>query len=550
MPADEDRPGTPAGEDTEPTTPDQPAATGEDGEKPKKRRRRRRRRKGSGEGEGETQAQPTDNGGEQQDLDEATGEKRGRRPKAPKPVVKADNPEVFNLEQTFDDLGLPEQVLRGVKEAGFDRPTRIQAGLIPAMLDGRDVLGQAKTGTGKTAAFGLPLLSLCEPGVKNQALVLAPTRELAIQIVDEINELGKHTKLRAMAVYGGQSIRVQAERLKKGAEIIVATPGRVMDMADRGHLSFSGVRFAVLDEVDRMLDIGFRDDIRKILRKCPSERQTVVVSATISGEIEELARRYMRKSEKVETGGGSLTVSLVKQYYLTVDPWDKKRLLHHLLTHEEPALTVVFCRLKKSVDSLAKYLTNKKIDAFPIHGDMSQSQRNRTMSRLREGDLAVLIASDLASRGLDVEGISHVINYDLPEDPDLYIHRIGRTARAGRGGVAWSLVTPAQGKLLTQIENLINAEIPKLDYPDFEHRPQPDDWTPEPTGGRPPVVIEGAIKQARNRYQPLPPPDRAKVVKLGDKVEDKFPGGVVPSKLPPKRIQGRVRTSRTNKLDL
>lgn len=275
------------------------------------------------------------------------------------------------------------------------------------------------------------------------------------------------------------------------------------------------------------------------------------VSATISGDIEKLARSYMRDPEKLVVTSGSLTVSLVKQFHLPVAPWDKKRLLKHLLTHEEPALTIVFCRLKRTCDELARYLTDKGVDAHAIHADLPQGKRNQIMERMRSGRLEVLIASDLASRGIDVEDVSHVINYDLPDDVELYVHRIGRTARAGKGGTAWAFVTPDQGGLLTDIERLINAEIPKLDYPDFQPGPVPD-WVarekqqkeqvaatkgsrfatpvaPAATGGEAP---EGP-QQAHSAKPATPPPalDPAK-----------FPGGVIPARLPPKRMQGRVRT--------
>ena len=451
------------------------------------------------------------------------------------------NPEVFDQERAFETLGLSEPVLRGLHEAGFQRPTYIQARLVPAMLRGRDVLGQAKTGTGKTAAFGLPLLHMVRRGEAFSALVLAPTRELAVQITEEINRLGRHTGITAVTVYGGQRIRTQVDKLNRGPEIIVGTPGRILDMVDRGHLHLRNVRFAVLDEVDRMLDIGFREDIRRILTRCPAERQTVVVSATISRDIEDLARRYMRNPEKIVTTAGSLTASMVEQHYLAVAPWDKKKLLLHLLKHEEPALTLVFCRLKRTVDELARYLNAKGIETHAIHGDMSQNRRTATMRKFKEGELAVLIASDLASRGIDVDGISHVINYDLPEDPDLYVHRIGRTARAGHKGIAWAFVTPEQGKLLTQIERLINAEIPRLDYPDFTPTPKPENWRPEPTGGHPPVQIVGVPDKGRNR---LVPPERPQLPDNPAKLAAKFPGGIVPTKLPPKTLRGRVPTRR------
>lgn len=495
------------------------------GDRPAKKKRRRKKRGGQGEGRGEGQVDELD----------AMGGRQARRGQ-----TETDNAEVFDQTMTFADVGLNGNVLKGLDEANFTRPTYIQAQLIPPALTGTDVLGQAKTGTGKTAAFGLPLLHRAEPGVPMQAIVLAPTRELAIQITDEINQLGKHTGLTAVTIYGGQRIHTQVEKLEKGPEIIVGTPGRVMDMIERGYLHFHNIRFAVLDEVDRMFDIGFRDDIRRLLGKCPKDRQTLVVSATINPEIEDLARRYMRNPEKIVTSAGSLTASMVEQHYLTVEAWDKKRLLTHLLTHEDPGLTLVFCRLKRTVDELARHLNSKGVESHAIHGDMTQSKRSSTMKKFKQGHLAVLIASDLASRGIDVEGISHVVNYDLPDDPDLYVHRIGRTARAGSKGVAWSFVTKAQGKLLTQIENLVNAEIPLLDYPDFEPSERPASWRDEPTGGYAKVEVQGA-PAARSRFES---DDPTALLKEGNK-EDlaaKFPGGVVPSKMPPKRMGGKVRT--------
>ena len=462
------------------------------------------------------------------------------------------DPEIFAGETTFASLGLRASVLKGVEALGFEKPTKIQATLIPVALTGRDVLGQAKTGTGKTAAFALPILSLADKDTPSQALVLAPTRELAIQIGHEINDLAKFTPLRALPVFGGQRMQQQITGLKKGAQIIVGTPGRVLDMVERGHLRFDNIRFVVLDEVDRMLDIGFREDIRRILKSCPAERQTILVSATISPEIEKLARSYMRNPEKLVVAAGSLTVSLVQQFYLPVEHWDKKRLLLHLLTHEEPALTLVFCRLKRSVDNVAKYLCDKGIDAHAIHADLAQGKRNQIMEKLRSGKLEVLIASDLASRGIDVEGITHVVNYDLPEDIELYVHRIGRTARAGRGGVAWSFVTPDQGRLLTQIEQLINAEVHKLDYPDFKPGPVPDDvrHQRERDAAR-------ANRPGANRFSASPPPapgahppgtsaaPAASPAATTPALDpSKFPGGLVPTQLPTRRLQGRVRSSR------
>ncbi|MBA4039376.1 MAG: ATP-dependent helicase [Planctomyces sp.] len=455
--------------------------------------------------------------------------------------------EIFELDKPFATMGLSDGVTAGLTDMGFVHPTRIQAMLIPPVLAGRDVIGQAKTGTGKTAAFGIPILSRAHKGTPFQALVLVPTRELCIQVAHELEDMARHTGLVVTPVFGGERIDQQVARLRRGAEIVVSTPGRLMDMVGRGHLHLNNVRYAVLDEVDRMLDIGFRDDIRQILGQCPppGQRQTVFVSATISSDVERLARSHSKDAEKVvAVTKGALTTALVRQHYLPVEPWDKRRLLAHLLTHEDPALTVIFCRTKRTVDELARYLAERhQIDAHAIHGDMYQSKRNKVIERLHKGDLSVLVASDLAARGLDVEGISHVINYDMPEDPEVYVHRIGRTARIGREGVAWSLVTPEQGDLLTQIERLINQEIPKLDYDDFKPTPPPHGRESAPRNrGQGTVAVEGvagaaAARLAASAAPPIPAPSKASPTEHG-----KFPGGLVPTKLPPKRMFGKIKS--------
>ena len=472
--------------------------------------------------------------------------------------VKAMNArrEVFDETKTFADLGLRNSVLKGIEQCGFKHPTMTQSLLLPPILLGKDVIGQAKTGTGKTAAFGLPLLHMCQRDVPFQALILAPTRELAIQITEELDELGRGTPIRATTVYGGQAIRTQTQNLEKGAAIIVGTPGRVMDMLERGLLHFRNIKHVVLDEVDRMLDIGFRDDIRKILDQTPRERQTVLVSATISPDIERLARKYMIDPEKIVVASGSLTVSLVEQHYLSVNAWDKKRLLLHLLQHEEPAMTLVFCRLKRVVDEIAKGLSERGIDAHAIHGDMPQGKRNSTMRKLKAGELGVLVCSDLASRGIDVDDVSHVINFDLPDDSEVYVHRIGRTARAGRKGIAWSFVTPEQGGMLTEIESLINTEIPRMDYPDFKPTEPPAGFRLETRGGR----REGGLQVARIGEDPATPGVEPKPVEKVNRIqatlnptmppaaaardESKFPGGIVPTKMPPKRLLRGIKTGR------
>lgn len=470
--------------------------------------------------------------------------KRLRKPAAP--LSEKSRTEIFDTETTFASLGLTTELVETLAEIGFVHPTSIQAKLIPSILQAKDVLGQARTGTGKTAAFALPVLDRIIPkskgGKEFQALVLVPTRELAIQVATDFYELGEKTGLTALPIYGGQNISTQAQSLARGPEILVATPGRIMDMVERGYIHYRNIRMAVLDEVDRMLDIGFRDDIRRILKACPADRQTIFVSATISGEVESLARSFAPNAEKIVATSGSLTAAMVKQFYLAVAPWDKRSLLRHLLTHESPALTVVFCRMKRTVDEVTESLNRHGIEAHAMHGDMYQNKRNKVIEQLRAGNLSVLVASDLASRGLDIDGITHVINYDLPEDPDLYVHRIGRTARAGRDGVAWSLVTPEQGGLLTEIELLINAEIPKLDYPDFTPGPIPKyvQQSRESDEKR----VEAARSVNRFATAPIATNSQANTETVDP---SRFPGGIVPSKLPDRRLGGRVKTARSMK---
>ncbi len=445
--------------------------------------------------------------------------------------------DTLRTDITFDNLGLREDVLAGIRAYGFVHPTDIQAELIPVALTGKDIIGQAKTGTGKTAAFTLPILHTADPDLKGQALILAPTRELANQIAKEIEELAQGTPIKVTSIIGGESMRDQKDSMDKGGHILVGTPGRVMDLHGRRMLDFSNVRYVVLDEVDRMLDIGFRDDIKKILSKIKRDHQTIFVSATMDKEIESLARQFMKDDAvKITTVGAALTVSMVDQKHLPVEPWDKKQLLLHLLTHEEPATTVVFCRTKMTVRKVAQYLKDKGIDAREIHGDLHQTKRTKVMQQMRDNKLSVLIASDLAARGLDVEHITHVINYDLPEDPEVYVHRIGRTARAGRRGTAWAFVTSEQGQMLSEIEKLTSVLIEQMHYPDFKAGPLPRD------------VQEDRDTRAKQKTQSTTAADR--VVKP-DHSEDSglseaelkamFPDGKIPKNLPKRGLGAKFK---------
>ncbi|MEM8739743.1 MAG: DEAD/DEAH box helicase, partial [Planctomycetota bacterium] len=449
--------------------------------------------------------------------------------------------ELFDTSVTFADLGLSQRVVEGLTATGFVHPTGIQAALIPPVLAGKDVIGQAKTGTGKTAAFGLPILSLCDPDVRGQALVLAPTRELAAQVAGELDNLGRATQIRTSVIIGGESMRNQQKSMADGGHLIVGTPGRVMDLHQRGQLSFNDIRFVVLDEVDRMLDIGFREDIRKILKAIPNpvsgSRQTIFVSATMDLQIERLARSFMKPdAEKITTVSGSLTVAMVDQKYLSVEPWDKRSLLLKLLVREKPETTVVFCKTKATVRKVAEYLKKKELNVREIHGDLQQSKRNKVMDAFRQEKVDVLIASDLAARGLDVDHITHVINYDLPEDPEIYIHRIGRTARAGRRGHAWTFVTPEQGQMLTEVEKMAGAMIEKMDYPEFTPGPVPKDVQEERRTG------------IKRRDKPRDISDRS-VASVVDptagyseaELKAMFPDGKIPKTLPPKNLGAKFK---------
>ncbi len=386
------------------------------------------------------------------------------------------------LPTSFGELGLSAAILHALGQAGFHEPTDIQRQLIPLVLQGKDVLGQARTGTGKTAAFGLPIMQMIQLDQGLQALILVPTRELAVQVAAELRRLRPTEQLHIVPVYGGQKIRQQLHQLGRKPHLVVGTPGRVIDLLDRHALRFEAIRFAVLDEVDRMLDIGFRDDIRNILSRIQHDHQTIFVSATFTDEIKRLSQRYMDNPIEVNVSRDVLTVDEVCQTYLTVDPWDKPRALEMLLQQEKPQMAIVFCKTKHGVRRLAKNLHGRGVDAKEIHGDLVQEKRERIMDRFRKHRLNVLVATDLAARGIDVQGISHIINYDIPEDPNLYVHRIGRTARMGNFGKAITFVTREQGKELTEIEQLINKEIPQERIEGFQSSPPPhgqdEGWRP------------------------------------------------------------------------
>ena len=376
------------------------------------------------------------------------------------------------LPEAFAELGIETPILRALAAMGFEKPSPIQQELIPNVLTGRDVLGQARTGTGKTAAFGIPILQQIDTQGRLQAMILTPTRELAAQVLGELRRLCKHLSIHCVPVYGGTSMRGQVRELGRKPHVIVGTPGRVMDMMDRGLLDFGGLRFAVLDEVDRMLDIGFRDDIRKILGGIRGDHQTVFVSATLEGEVKRLAMRYMNEPVELNVSQDQLTVSEITQQYIVVEPYTKVSLLTHLLKTEDPKLAIVFTRTKHGAKKLAKQLHAAGFQAKEIHGDLVQQKREKVMERFRKHHIPILVATDLAARGIDVTGITHIVNYDMPDDAEVYVHRIGRTARMGAKGKAISFVAPDQGAVLTKIEMLINEEIHRIEIDGFSAAPR------------------------------------------------------------------------------
>ncbi|HJU33536.1 MAG TPA: DEAD/DEAH box helicase [Nitrososphaera sp.] len=349
------------------------------------------------------------------------------------------------MAKTFEELGLSAQLTRALSENGFKAPFPIQETAIPLILQGKDVVGQAHTGTGKTAAFGLPILQQIKPGGSVQVLILAPTRELAVQVTDEINRFAKYTGIRAVTIYGGQSINVQLDKLRRGVQIVVATPGRLIDHIKQGSIILDDVRFVVLDEADRMLDMGFIDDIKFILFYVSEDRQTCLFSATMPPEILRLADEYMRpnKIEHVRLNEEEITLETIDQSYLVVEEREKfKHLMDFIRSNQKAkSQTIVFAATKQRADRIAYQLRQADFNAVTIHGDLSQKQRDNAMHKFKRGSEDILVATDIAARGIDVPSVGNVINYDVPEDPNVYFHRIGRTARAGGEGKAISLVS-------------------------------------------------------------------------------------------------------------
>ncbi len=378
--------------------------------------------------------------------------------------------------RTFKELGLSEKIQTAIDELGFDEPTPIQDQAIPELLDGHDVIGQAQTGTGKTAAFGLPLLQYLDPESQElQAIVLTPTRELCIQVTQALRSYAEHMDIEVVAVFGGQPIAQQAPRLRAGAQVVVATVGRMKDLIARHIVVLTAVRYVVLDEADEMLDLGFIEDVEKILRTCPNGRQTALFSATMPPPIAKLAERYMYDPVTISITPKKLTVDAIEQAYVEVAAKDKTERLREVLRAEEPEQAIIFCRTKIGCARLDKALRDRGLRCKALHGDLSQGQRDGVMIQFKEHKLPLLVATDVAARGLDIEHVTHVINFDLPNNPEIYVHRIGRTGRVGRTGRAITFVTPAQMEDIQAYERQLKTAIGEWEPPEerLKHAPRP-----------------------------------------------------------------------------
>ncbi|MFX3625678.1 MAG: DEAD/DEAH box helicase [Ectobacillus sp.] len=370
---------------------------------------------------------------------------------------------------TFRELGLSEQLLDSVEKMGFEEATPIQAQTIPVALQGADIIGQAQTGTGKTAAFGLPLIE--KVNTKNdtiQGIVIAPTRELAIQVSEELYKIGYHKRVRILPIYGGQDINRQIRALKKGPHLIVGTPGRILDHINRKTIRLQNVETVVLDEADEMLNMGFIEDIENILSEVPEEHQTLLFSATMPEPIRRIAERFMKDPKHIKVKAKEVTMPNIQQFYLEVQEKKKFDTLTRLLDIQSPELAIVFGRTKRRVDELSEALNLRGYAAEGIHGDLSQAKRLSVLKKFKEGSIEVLVATDVAARGLDISGVTHVYNFDIPQDPESYVHRIGRTGRAGKTGIAMLFVTPREFGQLKNIERTTNRKIDRMKPPTLD----------------------------------------------------------------------------------
>jgi ATP-dependent RNA helicase RhlE len=370
---------------------------------------------------------------------------------------------------TFQALGLSEVILEAVRAAGYTTPTPIQQQAIPIVLKGRDIMGLAQTGTGKTAAFTLPIIErLLDGPRRTRVLILTPTRELCVQVEESFKKYAKNAPVAVAAVYGGVPLDPQERQLRAGVDVVVATPGRLIDHVERQNVAFDDLEVLVLDEADRMLDMGFAPQINRIVSSVPPYRQTLLFSATMPPEVEALARKYLRKPLVVQVGRRSAAANTVKHYVYPVPRDRKSALLAELLRGEEMDSVLVFTRTKHGADRVVRHLEHENIDAAAMHADKTQPQRTRALEDFRSGKVRVLVATDIAQRGLDISGITHVINYDVPQQAEDYVHRIGRTGRAANDGDAFTFMAPDEIAMVRTIERIIGQEIPRISVPGFD----------------------------------------------------------------------------------
>ena len=368
--------------------------------------------------------------------------------------------------EKFKELGISDLTIRALSDMGFEEPTPIQEQAIPVLLAGKDLVGQAQTGTGKTAAFGIPLLeNIGKSFGAIFGIILTPTRELCIQVAEELNKLGQFSNARTLPIYGGQDIQRQIRSLQRKPQIIVATPGRLMDHMDRRTIKLNEIKMVILDEADEMLNMGFIDDIEKILSATPDSRQTLLFSATMPRQIQSLAQRFLKDPALISIKSKEVTVPLIEQYYMELLDRQKFDVFCRLLDIQSPELSIVFGRTKRRVDELTEGLKKRGYSAEGIHGDLTQAKRDSVLRQFREGTIDILVATDVAARGLDVSGVTHVYNFDIPQDPESYVHRVGRTGRAGQTGIAMTFVIPRELDHLRSIERLTKRKIVRMPVP-------------------------------------------------------------------------------------
>ena len=379
----------------------------------------------------------------------------------------------------FSDLGLRPEIQRAVADVGYTTPTPIQAQAIPVILQGRDILGIAQTGTGKTGGFTLPMIQVLAEGRSRirmpRSLILEPTRELAAQVADNFEKYGRYERLSYALLIGGSSFEDQIRKLDRGVDVLIATPGRMLDLFERGKVLLADVKILVIDEADRMLDMGFIPDIERIVDLLPASRQTLLFSATMPPEIRRLADAFLRDPEEIAVARPATTSASVEQYLLVVEQADKRKAIRHLLRHEDVRNALIFCNRKRDVGVLFRSLDRHGFSAGQLHGDMAQSLRTETLERFKRGDIELLVCSDVAARGIDIQDLSHVFNFDVPSHAEDYVHRIGRTARAGRSGRAFTLATPDDTRYLGAITKLINQEIPEVRLDGLSTALEPND---------------------------------------------------------------------------